>query len=272
MARPQLENGYTRLANELIEALMRTNLSAYQSRVLWAIWRKTYGFQKKEEWITLDKFIEMTGLKKPHLSRTLSELLARNMITRIGNKTSFNKDYQGWRELPKRVTVTNRGNRVTDSGYRLLPNGVTTYHAKATGKSAYEGLKKGKKGIEKKVLKDYSSDSVEIGLSKYLFSLIYGNFPNTKEPNYQSWAKVIDLMLRIDKRTPEEIRSVITWAQGDSFWSKNILSTEKLRKQYDQLNIKRGGNYGNYGKEGPRSAASNFGDGESYPVDFEATE
>ena len=47
-ASPQLEDGYTRIANELIEALMRTNLSAYQSRVLWAIWRKTYGFNKRK--------------------------------------------------------------------------------------------------------------------------------------------------------------------------------------------------------------------------------
>ena len=42
-ASPQCENGYTRLANEIIEALMKSNLSAYQSRILWAVWRETYG-------------------------------------------------------------------------------------------------------------------------------------------------------------------------------------------------------------------------------------
>jgi DNA-binding Lrp family transcriptional regulator len=155
--------------------------------------------------------------------------------------------------------------------YQAEPEkGDSERNRQGTGKEHKEELKKEKKS--KKEDKDYSSDSVEIGLSKYLFSRIYGNFPNTKEPNYQAWAKVIDLMLRIDKRTPEEIRSVITWAQGDSFWSKNILSTEKLRKQYDQLNIKKGGNNGNYKQSEPRSAASNFGDGKPYPVDFEATE
>ncbi|MGD0661625.1 MAG: replication protein [Syntrophorhabdales bacterium] len=123
-ASPQCENGYTRLANEIIEALMKTNLSAYQSRVLWAIWRETYGYHKKADWISHTQLVEMTGIKKPHVSRTLSELIARNIVTRIGNKIAFCKDYQGWKELPKRVTVTNQGNKVTDWGYRRYQSGL----------------------------------------------------------------------------------------------------------------------------------------------------
>ena len=45
-------------------------------------------------------------------------------------------------------------------------------------------------------------------------------------------------MLRIDKRTPEEIEEVIRWCQNDSFWQANILSTKKLREKFDQLAIK----------------------------------
>ena len=44
-------------------------------------------------------------------------------------------------------------------------------------------------------------------------------------------------MIRIDKRTPDKIREVIDWCQADDFWCKNILSTNKLRKQYDKLVI-----------------------------------
>ena len=32
-----------------------------------------------------------------------------------------------------------------------------------------------------------------------------------------------------------KIKEVIIWCQQDDFWYKNILSTEKLRKQYDRL-------------------------------------
>ena len=42
-------------------------------------------------------------------------------------------------------------------------------------------------------------------------------------------------MIRLDKRSPAEIKKVITWCQKDKFWMNNILSTEKLRKQFDTL-------------------------------------
>ena len=45
-------------------------------------------------------------------------------------------------------------------------------------------------------------------------------------------------MIRVDKRDPDEIARVIDWCQADSFWQNNILSTEKLRIQYDQLLLK----------------------------------
>jgi len=116
MASPQVEDGYTRIANEIIDALMRINLSPYQSRILWAIWRTTYGFQKKQDWISNGQLVEMTGIKKSHVSRTMRELRERHIVTSSGNKIAFNKDYQQWRELPKLVTVTSRGNKVTSTG------------------------------------------------------------------------------------------------------------------------------------------------------------
>ena len=45
----------------------------------------------------------------------------------------------------------------------------------------------------------------------------------------------IDKMIRIDKRDPLEIYQVIQWCQKDAFWNSNILSTMKLRQQYDKL-------------------------------------
>ena len=45
-------------------------------------------------------------------------------------------------------------------------------------------------------------------------------------------------MIKKDKRNPDDIRKVIDFAQEDDFWQANILSTEKLRKQFDQLLMK----------------------------------
>ena len=86
--------------------------------------------------------------------------------------------------------------------------------------------------------KTFSEDSEEYRLAKLLLDCILEHRPNFKRPNLQSWAKHIDLMLRVDKRTPEEVEEVIRWCQKDSFWQANILSTKKLREKFDQLAIK----------------------------------
>lgn len=44
-------------------------------------------------------------------------------------------------------------------------------------------------------------------------------------------------MIRLDKRKVEDIEAMIRWCQQHYFWHTNILSTEKLRKQYDQLSM-----------------------------------
>jgi hypothetical protein len=98
-------------------------------------------------------------------------------------------------------------------------------------------------------LKTYSDDSIEIVLSKYLYEKIIKNAPKVKEPNYQLWAKHIDLMIRVDGREPNDIKDVIDWCQADSFWTPNILSTGKLREKFDILYAKmiatnKGGNNG----------------------------
>lgn len=94
---------------------------------------------------------------------------------------------------------------------------------------------KEKKGKEKE---PFLSDSIECGLSDLLFQKIISRNPNSKQPNIQSWAKDIDLMIRVDNRSPDEIKKIIEWCQNDSFWQNNILSTAKLREKYDQLFLK----------------------------------
>lgn len=81
----------------------------------------------------------------------------------------------------------------------------------------------------------FADDSVEVQLSKHLFSLIQSRNPKAKDPNHQEWAKHIDLMLRIDGRSEQEIRRAIDWCQADDFWFSVILSTKNFRKQYDKL-------------------------------------
>lgn len=92
--------------------------------------------------------------------------------------------------------------------------------------------------VDKKKNKDYCPTSEEVRLSELLFSLIIKRDEKHKRPNIQKWAVHIDRLIRIDKRTPTAIETVIEWCQQDDFWQSNILSTVKLRQQFGSLKMK----------------------------------
>lgn len=46
---------------------------------------------------------------------------------------------------------------------------------------------------------------------------------------------VMEKLLRLDKRTEEQVVEIINWASQDSFWYMNIRSPEKLRKHFDLM-------------------------------------
>lgn len=98
-----------------------------------------------------------------------------------------------------------------------------------------EGIKKHSSKVP---IDKFSNDSIEMEISKHLFSRMRENNPGCKEPNWQTWCKSVDCILRIDKRDKKQVISVIDFCQKDSFWKQNILSTKKFREKYDQLVVK----------------------------------
>lgn len=131
---PQVENGHVDIANEIVEALCRVQLSGYESRVLWAIFRKTYGWHKKEDRISLSQFQGLTGLPLPKISNTLNRLVLRKMVTVTDNgngKTKtygFQKVYSVWQGLPEKVipesAIPDFG--ITENGAHGLPESAST--------------------------------------------------------------------------------------------------------------------------------------------------
>jgi len=76
-----------------------------------------------------------------------------------------------------------------------------------------------------------------VELASFLLDKILARKPDFRKPSIPAWAVHIDRMLSIDHRKPEVVRRVIAWVQQDSFWQNNILSTDKLRKQFDRLEL-----------------------------------
>lgn len=83
--------------------------------------------------------------------------------------------------------------------------------------------------------KHFDEESREMKSVKHMLQRIKEMRPTFKEPNLQSWCKSFDRIYRIDKRDPTETCYLINEIYKDEFWRMNILSPDKLRKQYDRL-------------------------------------
>jgi len=98
---PQKENGYTPIANEILEAMAQIKLSPTQYRILFIVWRYTYGFNRKEHELSLSFLAKATRCDKRNIQRDLKNLEERKIIIQqiksgAYRKIKFNKYYKQW--------------------------------------------------------------------------------------------------------------------------------------------------------------------------------
>jgi phage replication O-like protein O len=141
MTSPQIENGYTRIANELLDAILRYPFSRREYAVVMAIVRMTYGFNKKEDAISGWQLSEMTGIDRSHVSKTINELVKKNVLKkgdsgRISHGQaiallSINKHYTAWITVAETATDT-VADSYTVAKTAPLPNQPSTVAKTAT--------------------------------------------------------------------------------------------------------------------------------------------
>ncbi len=92
----------------------------------------------------------------------------------------------------------------------------------------------------------YAESSESLRLAALLLEEIRKNKVDFKEPNLQTWAKTIDLMIRRDHRSADRVEKVVRWVQSDHGdgngnwrgWASVILSPGKLREKFDELELR----------------------------------
>jgi phage replication O-like protein O len=106
VANPQLENGYTRLANSILEALFKAapRLSGTKVAAILFVIRQTYGWQRKDIYISYRYLAQSVGISDRQAFQVLDELIHKHKIIdelRPANgpkprKIRLNKDYETW--------------------------------------------------------------------------------------------------------------------------------------------------------------------------------
>lgn len=101
-----IDDGYTRFANELLEAIASADLTARQLKVMLAYVRKTYGFNKKTDRIADEQIAQLTGLSRQNVNKAKKELISMNCLFMDGNQIGVNIEVSAW-QFSKCLQVSN---------------------------------------------------------------------------------------------------------------------------------------------------------------------
>ncbi|HDU8694712.1 TPA: replication protein [Morganella morganii subsp. morganii] len=92
-----LDNGYSRIAHEILDATMASGLSETELCIILAVWRKTYGYNKKTDWISNEQFESMIMKHSTHCSTAKNQLINKKVLIQEGRRVGINKNIDEWK-------------------------------------------------------------------------------------------------------------------------------------------------------------------------------
>ncbi len=207
-ANPQAEDGHVDVANELADQFCKLDLFRPESKILWAILRKTYGWHKKTDRISITQFMSLTGLTNRQVCRACNTLALRNIINkhRDGYVTEYGiqKDYTKW---VYQTTVTH--DSVTDDSVTptsgadgtkpLSPMTVPTVTHDSETTVTHDSDKRNKETTTKETIQKKDTP------------LVFGEFENIRMTETEND--------KLKERLGDTARQ--TWIQALSYWKKS---------------------------------------------------
>jgi len=137
MGTPQLENGFIQIAtgdenNDILLALVHADLNGTEYQIMLFIIRKTWGFKKKEDWISITQFESHTNKSRKQIIKTLAGLVNKKLLVKKntpGKTTTYcpNKDFTAWGTLVNKSTLVNKRLQTSVlSGHELVTKSTPT--------------------------------------------------------------------------------------------------------------------------------------------------
>jgi phage replication O-like protein O len=217
MASPQKENGYTAIANEILEIILETQFNATQLKIILMCWRYTYGFQRKEAEMSETFIANKTRISKRYISSALKELIERKVLVVVkesGYTTprtiKFNKDYEKWgkgtmlQQMNNASTVEQQNNTTVEQLFNT------------TDEQYFHQEIKPKENIKERANSDFEK----------LWSL----YPNKKGKGNISEAQIkklysigIDELTRCIDRYKQSKEEWKAWQQGSTFFKSGYI-------------------------------------------------
>lgn len=219
---------FTPIHNEVLEALCKINLSPYETRILFAIWRKTYGFfdghskkRKKKDWISGSQLTQLTGLDRRHISRTLKSLVNKNVISRDDKEIGFSKKFM---KLMSSVEMTKKKKKL--SSVEMTP--VISRDDKMSSVEAH--TKERRETITKEIIskditkkKTFGNKDVNFLIEYLKEKLQLPMLDGSRKQNGKFCWLALKKFGGVDK-----VKMLIDVTAQDKFWSTKITSFQQL--------------------------------------------
>ena len=130
---------FTPVPSETLERLAAAGLTGREFRIILVVWRKTWGWSKEKDRISMSQFARATGIERRNCHVLVSGLIKRKIIKKIvvtnGDKKTinyqFNNIYSEWKPLlpvatkAKRKVVAIRNNDLSPLVTTILSPSIT---------------------------------------------------------------------------------------------------------------------------------------------------
>lgn len=251
-----MDNGYTRMANEVLEAALLSDLTKNQMLILLALNRKTEGYNKKLDWVGNAQLEELTGIPATRCSATKNELIRMNVLITKGRLVGVNMVISEWetkingfrktftKTVKETFTETVKGGLQKPSNTK---DNLQKTIQKTKPSSSQLAVARPDTEVATRVIPDAAVQTPsgkswgtqdDLTAVEWIYKRVQVNNPTQNTPNWADWANTVRLMRQIDGRTHQDICLLFDWASRDEFWRNNVLSPAKLRKHWDTLAIR----------------------------------
>lgn len=210
-----LSSGFTQATRRCMSICCHSRLTQHQLLVFLAVMRKTYGFNKKLDWVSNEQLSELTGILPHKCSAAKSVLVKRGILIQSGRNIGINNVVSEWATLPesgKKNKVYLKEVNLPESGKKSLPK---------SGKGVYPNQVNTKDKLTKDNIKPFSSENSgessdqpendlpvvkpdaaiqsgskwgtaeDLTAAEWMFDMVKTIAPSARKPNFAGWATAI---------------------------------------------------------------------------------
>jgi len=269
--KPALSDGYTRTVNEVVEALAWFPLTSLEARMVRAVERKTFGFNKGKDRIADSQLAKAMRVSREKANTTKNSLIRKRVLVREGagyGVLKINTNTAEWIQKekatkPPQPSNVNRktahpdkkGTVYPNTEQVLCPNTEHTKDKRQTNSIPSEYSSEQSSGRSQNpepeippqnqkpnaVVQSKSGrkwgEAIDLELAELMAATIDARLGQDAPANRNmlTWANDVRLMRERDNRPPEAIKALFAWTQQHHFWCANILSPAKLRTKWATL-------------------------------------